>query len=681
VRLTLRTLLAYLDDTLEPAESKAIGRKIAESQTAQEIIARIREVVRRRRITAPPVNGAGAKFDANTVAEYIDNSLSAEELAEVEDTCLNSDLYLAEMAACHQILTVVISEPARVPPMARQRMYGLIRGPEAIPYRRVSRQSAESAVSRDHDQDDAEDMMLLGLPFYRSKGSWLRRLAPLAFALLAVVVAVVIWTTLPSGRRDAGPSKDEKVASARPANVQPPVETNPKIPENPAPTGNAKQPDSPEPATTTQPPTAVPPEKAQPTAAANDARYAPWTDAEPSILLQRSKGQNAWQRVTANSQVTSEVDLVSLPGCRSQVQLSHGVNLVLWGTLPGDGSPVSLFESAVELKNAPDVDLDVILERGRIGIANTKKDTNGRARVKFKNETWEFSLEPGAEVAMELSGTPGFDFTKAADNASAPQAVLALFALKGQTQVKVGAQTHTMREPPGPAVFIWTSQSGASPGAQTLATQPPWATPAGKSALAKAKPVLDELDRRLTGSTPVSDVLAAMIKEPESGGQRVAVHCLAAIDDLPMLLDLLADERAANARRTAIDGIRHWIGQGIENDRTLYTELEKKHGPASAETILHLLHGFSQETRSKPATFEYLIENLKSDKLPIRELAWMNLLLMPESAELAKSIPYDPAGGVEQRTAAYGKWKQAIPAGKMPPKTSPTAPTPAPSKK
>ncbi len=98
MRLTLRTLLAYLDDTLDSAESKKIGRKIAESSTAQELISRIREVVRRRRITAPPINGANTKLDANTVAEYIDNLLPAEELAAVEETCLDDDLYLAEMA-------------------------------------------------------------------------------------------------------------------------------------------------------------------------------------------------------------------------------------------------------------------------------------------------------------------------------------------------------------------------------------------------------------------------------------------------------------------------------------------------------------------------------------------------------------------------------------------------------
>lgn len=49
MRLTLRTLLAYLDDTLPGEEAKTIGQKVAESPAAQELVEKI------RRITARPV--------------------------------------------------------------------------------------------------------------------------------------------------------------------------------------------------------------------------------------------------------------------------------------------------------------------------------------------------------------------------------------------------------------------------------------------------------------------------------------------------------------------------------------------------------------------------------------------------------------------------------------------------
>ena len=100
----------------------------------------------RRRLTTPPANGPGAKFDANTVAEYLDNELSSELVAELEKTCLESDVHLAEVASCHQILTLVLGEPALVPPTARERMYGLVKGREAIPYRKAPPPSRRPAT-------------------------------------------------------------------------------------------------------------------------------------------------------------------------------------------------------------------------------------------------------------------------------------------------------------------------------------------------------------------------------------------------------------------------------------------------------------------------------------------------------------------------------------------------------
>src|SRR5438874_6958454 len=133
MRLTLRTLLAYLDDTLEPAEAKLIGQKVAESEAAQELIARIKEVTRRRRLTTPAPGGPGDKVDPNTIAGYLDNALPADALADVEGLALASDVHLAEIAACHQILTIVLGEPAVVPPTAYKRMYGLVKPPASDP--------------------------------------------------------------------------------------------------------------------------------------------------------------------------------------------------------------------------------------------------------------------------------------------------------------------------------------------------------------------------------------------------------------------------------------------------------------------------------------------------------------------------------------------------------------------
>src|SRR5688572_16884224 len=139
-RLTLRTLLAYIDDTLEPAQARALGAKVAESPEAKQLIERIKKVTRRRGLQNPAPAGADDDVsDPNTVAEYLSNTLESEQVTKLEETCLVSDAHLAEVAACHQILTLILTEPVRVPPRANQRMYKLVEPPASNPRRRPGR--------------------------------------------------------------------------------------------------------------------------------------------------------------------------------------------------------------------------------------------------------------------------------------------------------------------------------------------------------------------------------------------------------------------------------------------------------------------------------------------------------------------------------------------------------------
>src|SRR5262249_11037826 len=129
-RLTLRTLLAYIDDTLAPSQARALGAKVAESESARELIERIKRVTRRRGLKTPvPAGGEDDVADPNTVAEYLSDTLESDQVAKLEETCLKSDVHLAEVAAVHQILTLVLTEPVRVPPRANQRMYKLVEPP------------------------------------------------------------------------------------------------------------------------------------------------------------------------------------------------------------------------------------------------------------------------------------------------------------------------------------------------------------------------------------------------------------------------------------------------------------------------------------------------------------------------------------------------------------------------
>lgn len=116
MRLTLRTLLAWRDQTLSPADRPGMDAKVAASAAAHVLSDRIDRAIADD--TLPPPHGHAAA-DPNAVAEYLDNVLPAAALDGFERACLQGDDLLAEVAASHRLLAEVNLDPRVLPMLGR----------------------------------------------------------------------------------------------------------------------------------------------------------------------------------------------------------------------------------------------------------------------------------------------------------------------------------------------------------------------------------------------------------------------------------------------------------------------------------------------------------------------------------------------------------------------------------
>jgi hypothetical protein len=692
MRLTLRTLLAYLDDTLEPAEIKQIGQKVAESETAQALIARIKQVSRRRRLSAPPPVSTGDKFDPNTVAEYLDNTLPSEQLAEVEALCLESDVNLAEIATCHQILTLVLGEPALVPPSAKRRMYTLVGGNKSGIMTRPTAAHAAAPAVRTGDDSGEDDTLLLGLPAM-SRGAWLRWLIPLAGCLLLAGLAVAIWQALapdsslnlaqrdakrerdsakpddgkPSDKdKDAQPDKDRKPEKDKKADKDQQDDKD-KHSGKDKDTGNGKAQDPPKEATWPPPP---PNNKRQ--AAGVLKRENELQD----LLMATPTGTHKWRRVVANDRVMTGDELVSLPGYRSKLDLENGVQLILWGNVFGQLN-MPLRESAVTLHAVPggksvpsSPDIDFTLSRGRVWITNRKKGGgDALVRVRFHKEIWDLTFKSGAEGFVELFG--GQSGWSAEVSEEEPWAEFWLVITKGVVNLHDDFHEERLR---GQSAIGWTRERGTSP-VQSNIVLPPEASQTIQMQ-EDARPMaraLNALQEHLVRSDKaVSIMLAENMKTADDAGRLLIVLCHGALDNIEEVLEALESERPL-VRDAAVEALKQWLSRNIGQRAKLKAILQGQFRESEVTTILRFLRTPSKQEWEQAATYEDLIEELASDKLAIRHLAHSHLLRLAN--QYALKLRYDPNGPEDQRKAIQQKWKELLEKHQLPPEL------PAPPKK
>jgi hypothetical protein len=659
-QLTLRTLLAYLDDTLEPALARQLGAKVAESELAQEIIERIKKVTRRRGLKAPtPTPDDDGVSDPNTVAEYLSNTLDGEQVTRLEETCLDSDVHLAEVAACHQILTLVLTEPVRVPPRARQRMYKLVPPPASAPNRRPGKTLPVGGVAprtgERPELDDADDALLLGMGRFSARSLPGRLLLVATAGALAVLLAIAVFMALPP--RPGEPPETHRYAAAtpHPPDVPTPVTPTFGLPVAPPPhVPGATPPDQ------NPPPEIVPPEQPEKKPAPPKAPAVPAARADRVplgkveglnvIVLARPDGAPAWARLdpAGESTVTGQDQVLCLPGFKADVQLDTGVKVHLWGNVP-ELLPARLLEARVRFhqperkagNTGEDFDADLTLLGGRVYLS-TNKPAGGRVRVRFADQVWDVTLaDPKTDVLVEL--TAGYDPGGPAIRAGGPPPHVEVQAavVRGAAGIVPHGRGKPLDKVAAPAVVSWDSKT------HRLTVPKPIA--AGNSYYDKfllvgsepgkaVQKALTDMAVRLGERNGINLLLAEYLTEPPDAGRGwavvVAVYAQAAVavgdaagDDLKPLIDILTEEGRGYVRQAVVNALSAWIAHDPGNAARLEPVLAGKiRRDGEPELILRLLRGYVAPGKAGPNDLDKLVDLLNDPSVAVRELAQWNLL-------------------------------------------------------
>ena len=700
LRLTLRTLLAYLDDTLGPAESRLMGQKVAENPTAQELVERIKRLTRRRTLALPSTSHDGSSSDPNTVAEYLSDALADDRLTQFEQICLESDVHLADVAACHQILTLVLSEPVRVPPTARRRMYQLVKGRESIPGREPGSSIPVGGLLADDagptGADDADAALLLGLPaFTRGEPVGRRAAKVLAVAGLAVATAAATWFAVPAMPRltvgpgpavAQGPPPSEppakpaveiaplpKPADAKPADPPPPKpadEAQPKPVDEPPAKPKAPVDDPPAPVKPPPPAAAAP---APPlTGRVVAGRLARPDAAVTPLLLHRNLNTDEWERIPPEEGDVSTADrLLALPGFHAQVRLATDAVVELWGSLPELLPGPLLWSSATLHPPAEGFDADLTVHAGRVYLS-ARKPGGGRVRVRFANQVWDVRLpDEKARVAVEV--VPRL----APPGGNDPVTVAGVFAVAAGT---AGLKTGAKDFPAVPAgeVYLWNTTEGGLAAPKKLDPLPDgrpspyfssFPMPPDPAAGAAAYQARDMLSRRLAdGAKPqgVAVELAEMKETTLAGliAARTATFYEAALGNLSGLVDGLSDASRPGVRDAAATGLRAALAAdpgAVPAFKQLL--LTKARLPAAAaDKAIRLLTGFGVADRQSPTSLDLAVTALTADQVPVRELGRFALLedLDPESRGNRLLSGFDAGAPAEVRAAGAQAWRRRI---------------------
>jgi hypothetical protein len=587
MRLTLRTLIAWLDDTLTSAEVRTIGQQVAESPFAKELVERVQRVTRQRRLTYPgDLNSQPT--DPNLVAEYLDNELTPEQVGEYEKICLTSDVHLAEVASVHQVLSL-IGQKAKVPTDARTRMYRLVRGRETTKAEPTAKKPKTAPRPDKPPVSEPIAAWSSNVPTHRSL---LERFGPTA-AVLALI-AVLAWTAFKSLRPENSSDSLVLVATAKPPEAN----------------KSAVDPKAADHRETAVPPKSAPVETPNPTEAMaktetpkpaeeNKPEEVGQFDAIQGVVLRPGAEPGVWDRVEVKAPLKEGLRLLNLAPFRNTLRLGKAeVDLV-------DSSDVALDDA--EKDQPPRLEL----KRGQVVVRPGSATVP--VAIRFEGQILAITAPVGSIIGVERTPTlmPG--------QAEPAPARLRIFVPDGRVTLKAGEAVEELSGPAGVSLLL--SGKFSEKGRQPI---PAWVTETSPSGFNKE--VGAQFFSLLRAGRPILADLVEAMDDPVKDVKRMAVYALGAIGAMEQVVEVVSRKEDPAVHRAAIDVLKAGLAQGGDTAKAVREALVRQYDQPWAEKTEKLLIGFSPEEAKLDLTLSLLVELLSTaPSRGTRQLALDNL--------------------------------------------------------
>jgi len=600
MRLTLRTLIAWLDDTLTPSEVKTIGHQVAESPFAKELVERLQRVTRQRRLTYPGDLGS-EPTDPNLVAGYLDNELTPELVADFERRCLTSDVHLAEVASVHQVLSL-IGQKAKVPEDARLRMYRLVRGrettkPEAPPVNppETNARPKPAPVTTRPAVVEPISAWSNGLPTRRPA---IERFGP-ALGVLATI-ALLVWAAVYSLNSSTTPDPLALHRENGPAPI--PVEN--KTPE----VEKKKKPEIP--AVPVEPmPKAEEPKPAEVVNPGDVGRF----EAISGVVLKANAEGNAWDRVEPKAGLKARARLLNLAPFR---------NTLLFGK-----DEVDLVDSTDLILDDPEKDQNSRLELKRGQIVVRTAPGSPPFALRFEGKILEIPGGSGVVVGVERNPTlvPGL--------AEPYPDRLRIYLPDGHVDFKSGDEHMAID---GPSEI--SLQASGKFGEKSRKPMPGWVTETAPSGFNKE--VGNQFLALLRPGRPILSDLVEAMDDPQKDVKRMAVYALGSIGSMEQVVEVASRKEDPAVHRACLDVLKTGLAMGGDTAKAVHDAIVRQYEQPWADITQQLIIGYRPEDAKDDAILIKLVEYLSAAPTRgTRQLALDNLRALTGRGD---TLEYDP---------------------------------------